>query len=284
MSDYYLSEDELKRINTKPARVFVMGDIHGAYKALVQCLQRAKFDYENDVLIQLGDIADGWTEVYECVEELLKIKNLITIRGNHDEWFQQWIDTTMHPQKWRQGGFGTLKSYGFNCLGREWDKFKIHYNGDGAISNLIVDDVPRIHQEFFQHQINYYIDDKNRLFVHGGFNRHAPFKGQPEYIYYWDRDLWNAALGYESMVDKDDGMHGKNKNKFKTYDKFDEIFVGHTATVNWGTDQPMKAANIWNLDTGAGFRGKLTIMDVDTHEYWQSDDVKELYYDEEGRN
>ena len=25
-----------------------MGDIHGAYKALLQCLKRSRFDYEND--------------------------------------------------------------------------------------------------------------------------------------------------------------------------------------------------------------------------------------------
>ena len=68
-------------------KTFVMGDVHGAYKALKQCLERASFDYQNDCLIQLGDIADGGNEVYECVEELLKIKNLVAIKGNHDDWF-----------------------------------------------------------------------------------------------------------------------------------------------------------------------------------------------------
>jgi serine/threonine protein phosphatase 1 len=46
----------------------------------------------------------------------------------------------------------------------------------------------------------------------------------------------------------------------------------------------MKAANIWNLDTGAGYNGKLTIMDIKTKEYWQSDLVTELYKDKKGRN
>jgi serine/threonine protein phosphatase 1 len=50
----------------KEMRAFVIGDLHGAYKALEQCLDRSGFDYENDVLIQLGDIADGYPEVYEC--------------------------------------------------------------------------------------------------------------------------------------------------------------------------------------------------------------------------
>lgn len=55
-------------------RTFAMGDIHGAHKALVQCLERCNFNNEIDTLIQLGDVADGWSETYECVEELLKIK------------------------------------------------------------------------------------------------------------------------------------------------------------------------------------------------------------------
>jgi serine/threonine protein phosphatase 1 len=39
----------------------------------------------------------------------------------------------------------------------------------------------------------------------------------------------------------------------------------------------MHADIIYNIDTGAGSRGRLTIMDVDTHEYWQSDPVNDIY-------
>lgn len=42
---------------------FVVGDIHGGYKALAQCLKRSEFDPEKDFLISLGDICDGWPEV-----------------------------------------------------------------------------------------------------------------------------------------------------------------------------------------------------------------------------
>ena len=31
----------------------------------------------------------------------------------------------------------------------------------------------------------------------------------------------------------------------------------------------MNAANIWNLDTGGGWYGFISIMDVDTKEVWQ---------------
>ena len=68
-------------------RVFVIGDIHGAYRALRQCLERARFHYENDRLICLGDVADGWPETREAVDELLRIRQLTYILGNHDWWY-----------------------------------------------------------------------------------------------------------------------------------------------------------------------------------------------------
>ena len=46
----------------------------------------------------------------------------------------------------------------------------------------------------------------------------------------------------------------------------------------------MFADKIVNVDTGAAFVGKLTLMNVDTLEYWQSDTVKDLYPNEKGRN
>lgn len=237
----------------KNNRTLALGDIHGNYKALKQCLERSKFDKENDTLIFLGDIADGWHEVYECVEELLSIKNLVALKGNHDEWFNQYLQFGFHPAQGEQGSQASIDSY----------------NIDMRIAN-------EKHIKFFYTQLNYYIDEKNRCFVHGGFNRHSLISEQREMIYYWDRDLWSQALSYEAMT-------SENKPSFKTKDNFSEIFIGHTSTQFWNKNEPMKAANIWNLDTGAGFLGKLSIMDVDTHEFWQSDTGDILYPGLKGR-
>lgn len=45
----------------KKGRRFCIGDIHGAYLAFKQLLDDVNFDYENDKLISLGDIVDGWS-------------------------------------------------------------------------------------------------------------------------------------------------------------------------------------------------------------------------------
>ena len=38
--------------------------------------------------------------------------------------------------------------------------------------------------------------------------------------------------------------------------------------------EPVKLGKLWDIDTGAGWAGKLTVMDVDTEKYWQSDRVE----------
>jgi serine/threonine protein phosphatase 1 len=46
----------------------------------------------------------------------------------------------------------------------------------------------------------------------------------------------------------------------------------------------VNCANIWNVDTGAAFKGPLTIMDIDSKEFWQSEPLPHLYPNEKGRN
>src|SRR5215467_2176849 len=92
-------------------RTFVMGDLHGAWKALEQCLERCGFQREEDVLIHLGNVVDGHRDVYECVETLLKIPKLIPIAGGRDELFATFILVGYHPRMWIHGGMSTLKGY-----------------------------------------------------------------------------------------------------------------------------------------------------------------------------
>ncbi|MDP2943458.1 MAG: metallophosphoesterase, partial [Candidatus Omnitrophota bacterium] len=67
-----------------------VGDIHGAYKALVQCFERSKFDYQKDRLIVMGDVCDGYPDVLQCIDELLKVKHHDLVIGNHDMWALDW--------------------------------------------------------------------------------------------------------------------------------------------------------------------------------------------------
>ncbi len=74
-----------------PSRTLLVTDIHGAYKALLQVLERAKFDPANDMLISLGDVCDCWPEVTKCVEFLSSLEHHKYVMGNHDDWCYKWL-------------------------------------------------------------------------------------------------------------------------------------------------------------------------------------------------
>jgi serine/threonine protein phosphatase 1 len=215
-------------------KTFVIGDIHGAYKALLQCLKLSKFDKKNDRLISLGDVCDRNKQVKECIDELLSIPNCVYILGNHDAWALDWAIEGKAPQEWLdQGGAQTVMSYNGNKM-------------------------PKEHIRFLSEAKLYFVD-KNRLFVHGGFNPQRPLEETSKEIFIWDRTLIKRAQELH-LTDPD--------HKFGVYD---EIFIGHTPTLNFGKNEPQKFCNIWALDTGAGWAAKLTIMDVETKQFWQSD-------------
>ena len=108
--------------------------------------------------------------------------------------------------------------------------------------------------------------------MHGGFYVGGPIENQSEYDLTWDRDLWWFAKQKQAS---EDGLAAPDYN---------EVFIGHTTTSREAPSlHPVHASNVWNLDQGAGWEGKLTLMDVHTHEYWQSDIVSELYPNHQGR-
>lgn len=91
------------------------------------------------------------------------------------------------------------------------------------------------------------------IFIHGGFVFNQGLEKTPDFHMMWDRTLIDYA------------REGPIPN-------FNRVFIGHTITETYGNATvPLKFNNLWMMDTGAGWTGRLTIMNVDTEEYWQSD-------------
>jgi serine/threonine protein phosphatase 1 len=231
------------------SRVFVIGDIHGACRALRQCLQRSDFDYETDQLICLGDVADGWPETKASIDELLGIKNLIYILGNHDWWTLQWMLTGKIESVWyNQGGKATIESYGQT--------------------------IPAEHLAFLSEALPYHLH-QNKLFVHAGIDLQRPLEQQDQDIFLWDRSLARLALDtYQNRP------NSSNKPWNSNAGDFDEIYIGHTPIPY---ERPVSSSGIWLMDTGAGWQGVLSIMNVDSKESFISDPVPSLYPGIEGR-
>lgn len=241
------------------SRTFVIGDIHGGYKALEQVLKKAK-PTPDDRLIFLGDYVDGWSDSPQVIRKLIDLRathNCIFLRGNHDDLFEKWLLTGESNELWlNHGGRSTLEAYASVSRGEL-----------------------EVHKAFLTQLENYYIDDSNRAFLHAGYtNMGGPKKEYYPYTFYWDRTLWETALATDPTLKVDDYRYPKRLTHFK------EIFIGHTSLTRIGVDKPLKALNVWNIDTGAAFTGKLSMMEIHTHQLFQSDPVHTLYPDEKGRN
>jgi len=208
-------------------RRLAISDIHGGYKALKEVLKKAKADYEKDKLIVIGDVCDGWPEVEECFDEIMKFKNLVYIIGNHDEWTRQYYNTGSEPICWySQGGKATI---------------------DAFMDNMPIDILRLLNEA-----PAYYIED-NMLFVHGGYNPdiketiEEQAKDKPYYDI--ESDLtWDRVLFMNMFYPREPWYKGD-----------------------------MKWCEVRLIDTGASYYGPLTLMDIDTEEYWQSAPVNTYY-------
>ena len=97
-------------------------------------------------------------------------------------------------------------------------------------------------------------------------------------LFSWDRTLWETALALNTSIPKDSSFYPKRLTLYH------EIYIGHTPVTKINETVPIHKACVWNVDTGAAFKGPLTIMDVDSKEFWQSEPLNELYFNEKGRN
>jgi len=240
-------------------RTLVIGDIHGGLRALHQIMERAEVT-KTDTLIFLGDYVDGWSQSPQVIDFIIDLKSkqkCICMRGNHDDLLLEWLNESKDNVLWyKHGGEATVNAYKSVSVERK-----------------------NKHIEFLQSLENYYLDEKHRLFVHAGFTNMngVDFEYFPG-LFYWDRTLWETALSLDVRMLPDHPFYPK---RFTLYD---EIYIGHTPVTRIGETAPVQKANIWNVDTGAAFKGRLTIMDVDSKEFWQSEPLNQLYFDEKGRN
>jgi len=240
-------------------RTLVIGDIHGGLKALQQVMDRSGVT-SNDTLIFVGDYVDGWSESAQVIDLLIKLsefQNCIFVKGNHDEWCEDWLRTGVADAKWlKHGGRQTVESYTYV---------------DGKQK--------QVHLNFFERMKFFHIDESNRLFIHAGFtSMHGPQQEFYATNFNWDRTLWEMALTMDKRIEKVSILYPKRLKLFS------EIYIGHTPTLYFNVDIPMQGCNVWNIDTGAAFNGKLSIIDIASKQFWQSDRVSNLYPGEVGRS
>lgn len=211
-------------------RTLVIGDIHGQYKSMLDVLAAAEYNSDVDRLIVLGDEVDGGRDSYKVVEYLASQPNVIKILGNHDAWFINYIKTGFELPAW------------------------IHQGGSATLASYSKENrgkIPIKHAEYLHAAYPYFIDSNKNIYVHGGFNPLISIKEQDVDDLTWDRSLIKYA-------------------KNNVIPSYRHVFVGHTTTTYYNSFKPLTFNNLTMMDTGAGWHGHVTVMDVDTFDYWQS--------------
>jgi len=163
--------------------------------------------------------------------------------GNHDTWLLEWMKSGKVENIWYVQG------------------------GEASIHSYSGKPVPPEHIEFLEKALPYYLLD-NRLFVHAGIDPSINIEKQNTDTFYWDRNLARKALN-----------HAQKGEQMKL-SSYDEIYVGHTPITS---GQPVKACEVWLMDTGAGWSGELSMMDIESKEMFVSDKLPSLYPGMKGR-
>lgn len=215
--------------------LYAVGDIHGCYNLLMNRLNEIGFDFENDLLVAVGDLVDRGTQNQECVN-LIDQPWFTSVKGNHE-------DLTI---------MGLINPSYYQCHiqnGGEWF-YELEYTTQQDI-------VKKLKSLPIALEVSH--NGKKFGFVHGHIEQNDwnDFKAelnnfdQAQYIINRKRYPTEIAMWGRERLDSD--------NKQYTHvTGVDAVIMGHTVT-----QKPCKRDNCYYIDTGAVHWGTLTILNLE---------------------
>jgi serine/threonine protein phosphatase 1 len=96
--------------------IYVIGDIHGCFDQLLSLMDMIDINFDNDMLVFLGDYVDRGTDSYKTIEYLIRLKeyseNIIFLKGNHEQMLLEFFKSERKRMMYLvNGGQQTLDSY-----------------------------------------------------------------------------------------------------------------------------------------------------------------------------
>ena len=208
-------------------KLWAVGDIHGCYNLLMNRLKEIGFDFENDLLVAVGDLVDRGTQNIECIE-LLSKPWFTSVRGNHEDL----CIGGLHDEAYKRCHISN---------GGEW-----FYMLDGQAMYNIAKTFAELPVAL---EISY--NGKKFGFVHGHIEENN-----------WDEFKASFAENQRGRAASDLAMWGRDRlnedNKQYTHVKgVHAVIMGHTVT-----QKPCKRDNCYWIDTGAVHWGTMTVLDL----------------------
>jgi serine/threonine protein phosphatase 1 len=189
-------------------RTFAIGDIHGCLLHLERLLAAVEYGPTTHRLIFLGDYVDRGPDAAGVIDRILGLKEanpeIITLMGNHERMFLDFLDGTHTKPFLYNGGRQTLASY--QRRDGTWQKIA----GRATIPEdhiAFLRGLPLIHTT------------PTHIFVHAGLRPGVPLEEQTEEDMLWIREAFFTApntrgrtivFGHSPMVEPfhHDGMVG----------------------------------------------------------------------------
>lgn len=225
-------------------RLVAIGDIHGHLDLLERLLRLVAEDCCHHPtrrlrLIFLGDFIDRGPRSAQTIDRLmagpppsgpLAGAEWITLRGNHEELFRQFLDGEAVGRLWsRSGGLETAQSY----LGRDWDP-DLAADLD-RLRRILIPAVPTAHRDFLD-RLDLLHRAGDYAFAHAGIRPGIPLDRQ---------------LGDDLMWIRGDFLHDGRPHPAM-------VVHGHTISA-----EPQVLSNRIGIDTGAYRTGRLTALVLD---------------------
>ena len=78
------------------AKLFAISDIHGHLDEFLSALSKVDLSDKNNRLILVGDYIDNGPQSFQVISKIIELEELypnqiITLLGNHEEWFYDWL-------------------------------------------------------------------------------------------------------------------------------------------------------------------------------------------------
>lgn len=222
------------------AKLFAISDINGHYNEFIKSLNKIDLSDKQSKLILLGDYIDNGHQSFQVISKIIELEELhpnqiITLLGNHEEWFYDWL-ILENPTS---SSFSeTIKSF-FSPEELTYILKSNVNNFEAGVRNEIKNNIkfnPFINWFKKRYRDKRYYETDTQIFVHAGIDEEAG-------------KLWKDLTSSEMFT---------NKFPLTTGEFFKDIVSGHVAS--------------WEVAKDKAYQGKI-YHDSKSH-YFIDGDVK----------
>ena len=212
--------------------VYVMSDVHGCFYAFKKMLKQINFT-DDDLLIIAGDVIDrGGHNNLKIIDYILEHKNIILVRGNHEEFFLRYDNKELAGNLYYKfGGKNTISE----------------------LSKMSVDEYLRF-RNFLNKTPLYYEINVNGIdytVCHNGYNLDYTIarNEKDEILLKETIEIQYASNWFDFFCSSD--LYTNFSNKFSTM-----VIAGHTPVQNIdGCNEIIITKRYIDLDCGATYNG-----------------------------